>query len=168
MCKQSFLGFFTSVNTHDSSKYSHLATPHSVAALTREHSSKYHLDYLTGLIARWETEDTVLPSTMRKQKFKCHNVLSHLNREGNLCFETFSHFKTESKFSQKEEICFGDVEVHGSLVYTEVQNEEGAHRAGKRDSLQRNRTRTHGPGMQGCHQEGHSSREWVKGTKERF
>lgn len=30
-----------------------------------------------------------------------------------------------------------DVEVHGSLVYTEVQTEEGAHRAGSWGSLQR-------------------------------
>lgn len=74
---------------------------------------------------------------MRKQKFKCHIVLLGLNREGNLCLETFSLFKTESKFSRKKEVGSGDVEVHGSLANTEVQAEEEAHRAGSRDNLQR-------------------------------
>lgn len=39
------------------------------------------------------------------------------------------------------------MEVHGSLVYTELQTEGGAHRAGSRDSLQRKGL---GPMVQAC------------------
>lgn len=168
MCKQSFLGFFTSINIHGSSKYSHLAISDSVAPLTREHSFKYHLNYLTGLTAGWEAEDMVLPPYNEKAEIQVsHSAFRSKQRSKSLPGDIFSVQNWKQVLTKIGSLVWGC----GSSWQPGLH--WGPDWGGSRWSWEQGQsaeegTGIHGPGMQECHQEGHSSRDWVKDSKKSF
>lgn len=167
MCKQSFSGFFTSINIHGSSKYSHLATPDSVAPLTRPHSSKYHLDYLTGLIARWEAEDMVLPQYEKAEIQVSQCAFRSKQRRKSLPWDVFSVHNWKKVLTKIGSLVWGCGSPWQPGLHW-APDWGGSTQSWEQGQSAKEGTGTHGPGVQGCHQEGHSSRDWVKGSKKSF